>query len=204
MTANRDVVWLSALDGQPRRHPVEPAARGQERDVTFDASDAGTAPPAEPPAPFGWTDGLAEMGGPRLWERVVAAEQARNARHARTSTIVLLEVAGFGHAVSLWGAAVATRLFVEVARVIAEEVRASDHCARIGPSRFGILLTETDEISAINCVDRIQARCATEFDPARNCLRVVGGWASPEVGGRLADAQRVAAQRLEMALAREA
>ncbi|HET9851830.1 MAG TPA: diguanylate cyclase [Candidatus Limnocylindrales bacterium] len=159
---------------------------------------------AEPPAPFGWTDGLTESEGPRFWDRVVAVEQARNARHARTGTIVLFEVVGFGAAVDRWGSTLALQLFVELSRVLSRGMRDSDHLARIAPARFAVLLTETDEILAINYVDRIKEACQRELDPASNGMRVVVGWASPKVGRSLAEAYEMAESRLVEALAREA
>jgi GGDEF domain-containing protein len=109
-----------------------------------------------PPAPFGWTDGLTDSEGPRFWDRVVAVEQARNARHKRTGTIVLFEVVGFEEVVTRWGTGLALQLFVELSRVLSRGMRDSDHLARIAPTRFAVLLTETDEIRAINYVDRIK------------------------------------------------
>ena len=157
-----------------------------------------------PPAPFGWTDGLTDSEGPRFWDRVVAVEQARNARHKRTGTIVLFEVVGFEEVVQRWGTTLALQLFVELSRVLSRGNRESDHLARIAPTRFAVLLTETDEIRAINYVDRIKASCQRELDPATNGLRVVVGWASPEVGRTLAEAYSVAESRLDDALRREA
>jgi diguanylate cyclase (GGDEF)-like protein len=157
-----------------------------------------------PPAPFGWTDGLTDSEGPRFWDRVVAVEQARNARHKRTGTIVLFEVVGFEDTVQRWGTTLALQLFVELSRVLSRGNRESDHLARIAPTRFAVLLTETDEIRAINYVDRIKEACQRELDPATNGLRVVVGWASPEVGRTLAEAYSVAESRLGDALRREA
>jgi diguanylate cyclase (GGDEF)-like protein len=159
---------------------------------------------AAPPAPFGWTDGLTDTEGPRFWDRVIAAEEARNARHKRTGTIVLFEVVGFADAVGRWGTTLALQLFVELSRVLMRGMRESDHLARIAPTRFAALLTETDEIRAINYVDRIKSTCQRELDPASNGLRVVVGWASPQVGRSLAEAQGVAEERLAEALEREA
>lgn len=155
------------------------------------------------PAPFGWTDGLTDTDGPRLWEKLLASEQSRNARHRRTSTIVLVEVLGLDSAAERWGAAMSVQLFVGLAREIAKGIRSSDHIARIQPTRFGVLLTETDEISAINFVDRINAQCCATFDPASKGLRLAVGWASPAVGGKLVEALGVAEARLAESISRE-
>lgn len=160
-------------------------------------------PRAEPPSPYGWTDVLTGTAGPLAWDRLVAAEQARNARHGRTATIALAEISGFDAAAASWGRDLATHLFVRLGRVLASGIRSSDHIARIGPTRFGVLLTETDEILAINFVDRVRALCRAEVDPASNVVRLVLGWASPPAGGRLADAHALAEERLAEALRTE-
>jgi diguanylate cyclase (GGDEF)-like protein len=148
------------------------------------------------PAPSGWTDGLTETDGPRMWDKLLASEQARNARHKRTATVVLVDVLGLEQAGEQWGTGLALQLFVQLARELGRGIRRSDSIARIGPARFGVLLTETDEISAINFVDRIKEACCGEFNPAANGLRLAVGWASPAVGGRLADAIHIAEGRL--------
>jgi diguanylate cyclase (GGDEF)-like protein len=158
------------------------------------ASRAGAA--STLPSPAGWTDGLTDTDGPRMWDRVLASEQARNARHQRTSAVVLVDVLGLEHSSERWGPMVTLQLFVQLARELARGIRRSDYIARIGPTRFGVLLTETDEILAINFVDRVKAQCRERVDPAANDLRLAVGWASPAVGGRLSDAIRVAEERL--------
>ena len=129
-------------------------------------------------------------------EKLLASEQARNARHARTSTVVLVDVLGLEHGGERWGPVVTLQHFVQLARELGRGIRRSDYIARIGPTRSGILLTETDEILAINFVDRIKADCRDRVDTAANGLRLAVGWASPAVGGRLADAIRIAEGRL--------
>ena len=199
MTGDVDSVWgFAPGDGDPRA--LEPSVP--------EPSVVQTVPMAPPtwtglPDPFGWTDGLTDSDGPRLWDKLLASEQSRNARHRRTSTIVLVEVLGLDSAAERWGAAMSMQLFVALSREIAQGIRSSDHIARIQPTRFGILLTETDEISAINFVDRINAQCCERFDPASKGLRLAVGWASPPIGGTLTEALRVAEERLFEAISRQ-
>jgi diguanylate cyclase (GGDEF)-like protein len=202
MGGERDIGWWPA-------DTKETAPAGDDAPVwplrdRLEEPVASTRPVTNPPAPFGWTDGLTDSEGPRFWDRVVAVEQARNARHQRTGTIVLFEVVGFPDAVDRWGTTVALQHFVELASVLSRGMRDSDHLARIAPTRFAVLLTETDEISAINYVDRIKESCRREVDAATNGMRIVAGWSSPEVGRRLAEAYTVAESRLAEALEREA
>jgi diguanylate cyclase (GGDEF)-like protein len=153
--------------------------------------------------PDGWTDVLTGCDGPRFWDRVISSEQARNLRHERTATIALIEFAGIEVAAQRWGQDLARQLFQRLARVLASEIRSSDHIARIGQTRFAVLLVETDEILAINFVDRIRHRCASEIDPELHGFRIGIGWASPAVGGSLREAQRLAAERLQAELAQQ-
>lgn len=150
-----------------------------------------------PDAPDGWTDLLTGCDGPRFWDRILSSEQARNARHNRTATIAMIEFAGLDEAARRWGSDLATQLFQRLARVLASGIRSSDHIARIGRSRFAVLLVETDEVRAINFVDRVRDRCCSEIDPGLHGFRMAIGWASPAAGGRLSEAVSSATERLE-------
>jgi GGDEF domain-containing protein len=74
-------------------------------------------------------------------------------------------------------------------------VRASDHIARIARTRFALLLTETDEIAAINIVERARAACEFQLG-ASDLVRVAIGWASPTSAADLRAAIDLAAERL--------
>lgn len=154
--------------------------------------------------PVGWTDALTGCDGPRYWDRIVISEQARNERHRRTATIALIEFAGIDGVAQRWGTDLALRLFLRLARALASGIRSSDHIARIGRTCFAVLLVETDEIAAINFVDRVRAQCEADVDPVANGFRMAIGWASPAVGGNLDDAQRMAMERLEADVVRPA
>jgi diguanylate cyclase (GGDEF)-like protein len=152
-------------------------------------------------APSGWNDPLTGMDGPHLWDRVISAETARVTRYRRPATVVLVNVAGLAAFADAWGADVAERIFVRVARTLAIEVRASDHIARIDRSQFGILLTETDEIAAINFVERARAACEREVQ-ASDRLRVGIGWAMPTESTDLRGAIDTAGERVAADLQR--
>ena len=96
-----------------------------------------------------WTDALTGTDGPRLWDRLLASEVARVRRYRRPATVALAEIVGLDSCEAVWGAEIAERAFVRLARTLATEIRSSDHIARIDRTRFGILLTETDEIAAV-------------------------------------------------------
>jgi diguanylate cyclase (GGDEF)-like protein len=95
-----------------------------------------------------------------------------------------------------WGAQVAERVLIGAGRTIAREVRSSDHVARIGPGRFGVLLPETNEVAAINCFERIRAACEADLGPASVDVVIGFGWASPPPKGDLGQALELADKRL--------
>ncbi|HET7028878.1 MAG TPA: diguanylate cyclase [Candidatus Limnocylindrales bacterium] len=155
-------------------------------------------------APDGWADILTGTDGPRLWDRVILSEDARCRRYQRPVTVALVEVVGLGDLAAEWGRDVAERALAACARRLAREIRSSDHIARIEPARFGVLLTETTEIAAINFVERARQSCERELAAYGDRVRVGFGWASPKDRGDLVDAARTALHRLELELAVDA
>jgi diguanylate cyclase (GGDEF)-like protein len=152
------------------------------------------------PAPSGWHDPLTGTDGPRYWDRMVSSEGARVQRYKRSATVVLVEIAGLTGLAKRWGADVAERTLFVAARTLSKEIRTSDHIARIAPIRFGILLTETTEIAAINFVERARSACESELQVASEVVAVGFGWASPPPKADLSDAITVAEKRLEAEL----
>lgn len=150
--------------------------------------------------PTGWTDQLTGTDGPRLWERIVSSETARVKRYHVHATVVLAELTGIDRFSAVWGADAAGRLFVQLARTLAVEVRSSDHIARLGLTRFGVLLIETDEVAAINFVERARAACDRQIRTP-DLVSVAFGWAGPTAGVDLRAAVDTAADRLAAEIA---
>ena len=144
------------------------------------------------PDPSSWSDPLTGCDGPRLWDRLLSSEVARVRRYRRPATVALIEIVGFDELERVWGDEIAERTFVRLARTLATEIRSSDHIARIERTRFGVLLTETEEIAAINFVERVRAAC--ERQPGE--LRIAIGWASPTAKSDLHAALATAEERL--------
>ena len=151
--------------------------------------------------PDGWTDVLTGADGPRLWDRIILSEEARVARYHRPVTVAFAEIAGLDRLAGQWGWDVAGRALASCARRLGREIRSSDHIARLEQARFGILLTETAEIAAINFVERARASCERELAPFGADVRIGFGWASPPDGGDLSDAISKAQTRLAAELA---
>jgi diguanylate cyclase (GGDEF)-like protein len=158
-------------------------------------TDGAAATTLLPPAPSGWSDALTGTDGPRFWDRLIASEVARVGRYERPATVVLVDIVGLDDYARAWGPEVAVRLFIQLARTLSVENRSSDHIARIDRTRFGILLTETDEIAAINFVERVRAACEAELD-SPEYVRIGIGWAGPHGSNDLRAAIHVAEVRL--------
>ncbi|HLO35174.1 MAG TPA: diguanylate cyclase [Candidatus Deferrimicrobium sp.] len=153
------------------------------------------------PQPDGWTDVLTGTDGPRLWDRIILSEQARAARYHRPVTVAFAEIVGLDSLASQWGWDVSERALAACARRLGREIRSSDHIARLEQARFGILLTETAEIAAINFVERARASCERELATVGTDVAIGFGWASPPEGGDLSDAVQLALTRLAAELA---
>jgi diguanylate cyclase (GGDEF)-like protein len=185
-----------------------------EPDALASAADSSASAP-EPPArddaipivspsvqaPSGWSDPQTGTDGPRLWDRLISSESARVRRYKRAATVVLVEVVGIDGLARLWGPRVAEHALAAAARILAKEIRTSDHIARLERLRFGVLLTETTEIAAINFVERARASCERDLQVATEVVNVAFGWASPPKGGDLSDAMALAAERLAAEIA---
>lgn len=166
-----------------------------EGPLDIEISDSGMTPDFLPGVPTGWTDALTGTDGPRLWDRTVSSEVARVSRYRRPVTVALLEIRGLDRYARSWGVDVAERLFVQVARTISVNVRSSDHIARVARTRFALLLPETDEIAAINIVERVRAAC--EYQLGSSDLVKIGiGWAGSSTTTDLRLAIQIAETRL--------
>ncbi len=149
------------------------------------------------PDPSGWTDALTGLEGPEFWHKTVIAEMGRATRYRRPMTVVLLDVDGMDDIVRVWGEEVAQHTLRETAQCLRRMARTSDHLTRIGRSRFGILLTETDEIASINFVERVRVAGPMSVPRTADMVRYVFGWASPRAG----DAPEAVVRRAEERMA---
>lgn len=145
--------------------------------------------------PSGWTDSLCMTDGPTFWAHLMTSEAARVRRYRRPATVVLLELAGLDRLGRLWGYDVAVQSLVRTAGILTSQVRSSDRAARITTSRFGAYLPETNEIDAINFIERTRAAIAAGLGPAGESVTAAFGWASP-TDGELEAALLMAEERL--------
>ena len=143
----------------------------------------------EIPAPEGWDDPMTGIGGPDLWRRLLVGEVARSARYHRPLTVVAIEVHGVADLAERLGLDLAKTVLRATAQTLHRASRGSDSCARIAPSRFGVVLVETDEVMAVNFVERVREDLPRRMPRGMGAegLRLGFGWASPR-GHESADA----------------
>jgi len=134
------------------------------------------------PVPAGWDDPLTGLEGPDFWQRLLVAETASAYRYQRSLTVVVVELAGLDEIGQQWGIEVARHAVREAAQCLRRTSRTSDYCMRIGTSTFGVILTETDEIAAINFVERVRQAGPRSMPRGGERLRFTFGWASPKSG----------------------
>jgi diguanylate cyclase (GGDEF)-like protein len=114
------------------------------------------------------------------WSKWLAEEGARVNRYGHPATIVLVELAGVDRLAERLGPEAADRLIPPIAATMRRQARAADNLARLGPARFGVLLAETDEVLAINYIERVRSACDVWLQSGAVALRLSIGWA--EVG----------------------
>ena len=130
------------------------------------------------------------------WNRLVADEDLRHARYRRSATVVVIELDGFDRLMGALGQLATDRVVLAVADTIRRHARKADHVARLGPSRFGVLLPETDEVAAINYVERVRQASDLWLESGAIALRLAVGWASPIVDSSLVNAEAQAVERM--------
>ncbi len=155
------------------------------------------------PEPAGWRDSLTGLEGPDAWQRALVAEVARAARYAHPMTVVVLEVEGLVELGEAMGEDAARHALHEAAQALRRETRTSDLCFRVGSTRFGVILPETDEVAAINYVERVRESTPERLPMGGRGLRLSFGWASPAPGESPNTLVRRADQRMIAELLRQ-
>lgn len=141
-------------------------------------------------------DPITGLEGPESWSRIMAIENARLLRYRRPASIVLAEVEGLRRLAERLGDEPVDRLLPVIADAFRREARASDWVARIGFARFAAFLPETDEIQAINYIERIRLVCEPWLASAAVPLRLAIGWSSPTASSDLEFAIARAEERM--------
>jgi diguanylate cyclase (GGDEF)-like protein len=142
------------------------------------------------------TDSLTGLLVVKEWNRIVADEDARVNRYRHPATVVIIELDGFDRLVANLGREAGDRILPALADTLSRNARGADHVARIGPTRFGIMLPETDEVVAINYIERVREACDLWLESGAIALHLSIGWASPGPDSSLAVAVARAQERM--------
>jgi diguanylate cyclase (GGDEF)-like protein len=185
----------NAADAETETEAETADAAGNEPEATLDAPEID--------APAG-VDALTGLMGPSAFTRLVVAEDLRIQRYHRPATIVVFELGGLDRLIDRLGADAADRVVPALADTMRRLARDVDHVARLAPGRFGVLLPETDEVSAINYVERVRRACELWLESGAIALSLAVGWAGTTGDPTLLEAQRLATDRMYIELRREA
>ena len=145
------------------------------------------------------SDGIDPLTGLRdaaSFARLVALEEPRVVRYHRPATIVVLELDGLDRLVDRLGPDAGDRVVPALADTIRRQARGADVVARLGAGRFGVLLPETDEVAAINYVERVRKASGLWLESGAMALRLAIGWAGTNGDTSLTDAYRTAVERM--------
>jgi diguanylate cyclase (GGDEF)-like protein len=183
--------------------PVRPSARGAAGSASVgQAARPGLDEGRLPMAMFGPgagavpSDPQTGLDAAVTWNRWLHEEDTRVRRYRRPATVVLVELEGLERLVERLGQAAADRLIPPVAATMRRHARESDRVARLGPARFGAILPETDEVQAINYVERVRAACDLWLASGAVSLRLSMGWAETNPTHSIDIALQTAEERL--------
>jgi diguanylate cyclase (GGDEF)-like protein len=160
--------------------------RNDDAGTDRDLSEAATADPAT------------GFDGPATWSKRLSEENSRVQRYGRSATIVFVELAGLDRLAERLGPAAADRLIPPIATTMRRHARAADSLARLGPTRFAALLPDTDEVRAINYVERVRSACDVWLEAGAVSLRLSMGWAEISVNQPIDPAILAAERRLNV------
>ena len=169
--------------------------RAEEAIASF-LSLSPSRPPAEGPVPDPYVDALTGLDTALAWERELAEENARLVRYRRPVCVVVAELDGLPRLLERFGPDPARRVLPAVGDALRRLARRTDRVAHAGDGRFYVLLPETDEIQAINYVERVRAACDRWLEAGAVALHLSMGWASPTAVGELPAALRAAEERM--------
>jgi diguanylate cyclase (GGDEF)-like protein len=132
------------------------------------------------------------------WSRWLLEEDSRVRRYRHSATIVLIEIDGLERLIDRLGTDAAERLIPPVAATLRRYAREVDRIARLGDRTFGVLLPETDEVQAINFVERVRTTCDLWLASGAIALRLAMGWAEANPGRTIEVALGMAQDRLNV------
>lgn len=142
------------------------------------------------------TDPATGLDNRFAWDRLLREENARKRRYGRPVSLVIAELYGLDALAERVGRDAADKLVSAIAEALKRYGRATDRVARVEHARFHVLLPETDEVSAINYIERIRQACDLWLEAGAVALNLSLGWASPGPDDDLDTAMARAEERL--------
>lgn len=142
------------------------------------------------------TDPATGLDNRLAWDRAVRQENDRKRRYGRTVSVVIAELYGLDALAERVGPEAADRLVPAIAEALRRYGRSTDRVARVGHARFNVLLPETDEVRAINYVERVRQACDLWLESGAVALSLSMGWASPGPDDDIETAMVMAEDRL--------
>jgi diguanylate cyclase (GGDEF)-like protein len=192
--------WVEPVAPMAAHDAPGPAAGVASQGAT-ESARSDVRPDVRPDARF---DPVTSLPTGIPWEEALRQEHLRHARYGHPVTVIVLELDRLDALAERIGRDNADRLIPPVAAVLRGQARGPDIIARTGRTRFQVLLPETDEISAINYIERVRQASDVWLEAAAISVRLSIGWASPTGGGSLLDAVALAEQRMNADRARAA
>jgi diguanylate cyclase (GGDEF)-like protein len=135
------------------------------------------------------------------FEEVLRHEHAREQRYRRPTSVVAFDLDGLSRITDRLGVDAADRIEVALADAISRLARRADYVARLQAGRYAVLLPETDEVAAINYVERIRRACELWLESGAIAMRLAIGWACTRREVPLPTAVRIATDRMLAELA---
>jgi len=164
----------------------------QPPDTTTPEPTATTSEPGATQGGFG-----RDSDGHQRWARALDAESARIARRGHRASVVLIDLDGAANDDAARGSDDAPTVLSRLAETIRRSTREADVVVPLGAGRYGILLVDTDQVLAINFVERVRHACDTWLSAKTAGVRLVIGWADARPGRSIHEALVDAEQALE-------
>jgi diguanylate cyclase (GGDEF)-like protein len=179
---------VGVLDERVRRMSIAPPA------------DESAEPAVAAADPFGVeeipTDPITGFDLPATWSKRLTEENARIQRYGHPATIAFFELPELDRLAERFGVEAAERLIPPLAKTMRRGARSSDCLARLGATRFAALLPDTDEVKAINYIERVRSACDVWLEAGAVALRLSIGWAEVNANQPVDVAAKAAERRL--------
>jgi diguanylate cyclase (GGDEF)-like protein len=141
-------------------------------------------------------DGLTGLLDAVAFEEAMSQEEAREQRYGHPATVIVFELDGLAKLVDRLGPEPGDRIETALGDAIKRLARRADYVARLERGRYAALLPVTDEVAAINYVERIRRACDLWLESGAIAMRLAIGWASTNGDAGLTGAVRVATDRM--------